>query len=86
MRNVWIALLMVGVLLGVFAGARTVSATQVGTPGRYEIVAVQYGERGHSVAVVLDTATGQVTPYVVGTNNSIDHGALRLFAFRVIEK
>ena len=86
-RAVWICVLVIGLMAGYFAGgAASLSAQQAGSSGRFQLSTVAYGDRNHSVAVVLDTATGHVTPYVVGTNNSIDPGALRLTPFRVVEK
>lgn len=83
-RIIWMALGLVFVLLAVSLGSR-VSAAQ-GGPGRYAFATASFGNNNHPVVVVLDSATGEVTPYVIHTGFSLSAGDLRLTQVRVAGK
>jgi len=83
-RIIWMVFGLAFVLVAASLGSR-VSAAQEG-PGRYSFATASYGNNNHPIVVVLDSATGEVTPYVIHTGFSLSAGDLRLTRVRVAAK
>lgn len=82
-RTIWIALGLAAGLAVALTGARA-SAAQ-GNGGRYSMATHSYGQNNHTVVVVLDSVTGEVTPHVIHSGFSLSPGDLRLTQIRVAD-